>query len=115
MCVVRRANAIDGFMSRPDCRIFLLSLRSAACGLHLTAANHVFLLEPISSTTVERQAIGRVWRTGQQRMVTVHQWVVGGTIEERLYVVHHRRESDGVHGRLKLEDYKYLLGEWSTA
>jgi SNF2 family DNA or RNA helicase len=44
---------------------------SAACGINLTAASHIFILEPCLNAAVEAQAIGRAWRMGQQRNVVV--------------------------------------------
>jgi hypothetical protein len=38
--------------------VFLLSVRSGAVGINLTAANHVFLLEPCLNPALEEQAIG---------------------------------------------------------
>jgi len=49
----------------------LLSMRAGAVGINLTAASHVFLLEPCLNPALEDQAIGRAWRMGQTRTVTV--------------------------------------------
>ncbi len=46
-------------------------VRAGAVGINLTAANHVFLLEPCMNPATEHQAIGRAWRMGQSRPVTV--------------------------------------------
>jgi hypothetical protein len=40
--------------------VFLLSVRSGAVGINLTAANHVFLLEPCLNPALEEQAIGKI-------------------------------------------------------
>jgi SNF2 family DNA or RNA helicase len=40
--------------------VFLLSVRSGAVGINLTAANHVFLLEPCLNPALEEQAIGEL-------------------------------------------------------
>jgi hypothetical protein len=42
----------------PLLAVFLLSVRSGAVGINLTAANHVFLLEPCLNPALEEQAIG---------------------------------------------------------
>lgn len=40
-------------------------------GINLTAANYVFLMEPFLNPALEEQAVGRAWRMGQKREVTV--------------------------------------------
>lgn len=45
-------------------------------GINLTAADHVFLLEPCLNPALEEQAIGRAWRMGQQRRVVVKRFYV---------------------------------------
>ena len=55
-------------MFRPDPP--RLSIRAGACGINLTQANQVFLLEPCLNPALEAQAIGRVHRMGQTRKVT---------------------------------------------
>ncbi len=67
----KRAEAIESFQRDPSTTVFLLSVRAGACGINLTAASHVFLLEPAMNPAMEEQAIGRAWRMGQQRPVTV--------------------------------------------
>ena len=46
-------------------------MRSGAVGINLTSANYVFVLEPALNPGLEEQAVGRAWRMGQQRPVTV--------------------------------------------
>ncbi len=51
-------------------------MRAGAVGINLTAASHVFLLEPCLNPALEDQAIGRAWRMGQTRTVTVKRMFV---------------------------------------
>lgn len=67
----KRAEAIESFQRDPSTTVFLLSVRAGACGINLTAASHVYLMEPAMNPAMEEQAIGRAWRMGQQRAVTV--------------------------------------------
>uniref|UniRef100_A0A0K0CV17 Secreted protein n=1 Tax=Angiostrongylus cantonensis TaxID=6313 RepID=A0A0K0CV17_ANGCA len=86
--------------------ILLLPLRMGANGLNLTQANHVVFMEPITEMSVfaqvlvhsltvtfcilshtfafEFQAVGRIDRIGQRRAITVHNFIVRGSIEVRL-------------------------------
>ena len=51
-------------------------MRSGSVGINLTSANHVFILEPALNPALEEQAVGRAWRMGQQREVTVKKFYV---------------------------------------
>lgn len=62
---------LQAFQRDPPTTVFLLSMRSGAVGINLTAASHVFLLEPCLNPALEEQAIGRAWRMGQKREVVV--------------------------------------------
>ena len=65
------AQAIEAFQKDPPTTVFLLSMRSGAVGINFTSANYVFVLEPALNPGLEEQAVGRAWRMGQQRPVTV--------------------------------------------
>eukprot|EP00775_Hariotina_reticulata_P009723 gene9723-9882_t len=83
MAMPSRTRAIEAFQKDPPTTVFILTLRSAACGINLTAASHIFLLEPCMDRRVEAQAIGRAWRMGQTKNVVVKRLFVKGSIEER--------------------------------
>ena len=63
--------AISAFQQDPHTTVFVLSMRTGAMGISLTAATHVFLLEPALNPVLEDQAIGRAWRMGLMHPVTV--------------------------------------------
>ena len=75
--------AIDAFQKDPPTTVFLLSMRSGAVGINLTAANHVFLMEPAFNPALEDQAVGRAHRMGQTRPVTVKKFY----IKARTYIL----------------------------
>jgi SNF2 family DNA or RNA helicase len=79
-----RTRALEEFQTSPPTTIFLLSLRAGAVGINLTAANHVFLLEPSLNQATEQQAIGRVHRCGQLRPVSVHRLYHSSSVESRI-------------------------------
>jgi hypothetical protein len=92
MPMKQRAKAVAAFQNDPPTTVFLLSMRSGAVGINLTAASHVFLLEPALNPALEEQAIGRAWRMGQQREVKVLRFYVKGSVEEKIMdVVRHRQ------------------------
>ena len=45
--------AIDAFQNDPPTTVFLLSSRSGSVGINLTAASHVFLMEPALNKALE--------------------------------------------------------------
>jgi DNA repair protein RAD5 len=71
--------------------VLLISLRAGGVGLNLTAANHVFMMDPWWSFAVEAQAIDRVHRMGQLREVSVTRFIVKDSIEARMLRVQERK------------------------
>jgi SWI/SNF-related matrix-associated actin-dependent regulator of chromatin subfamily A3 len=61
--------------------VMLMTTGTGSVGLSLPMANHVFILEPQWNPAVEKQAIGRVLRLGQERPVTVTRFIMRNTIE----------------------------------
>ncbi len=72
-------------------RVMLLSLKAGGVGLTLTAADHVYIMDPWWNPAVEDQAADRVYRIGQESPVFVHRLVARGTIEERVLALQDRK------------------------
>ena len=87
-----RAAVIMEFSDSKKGLVLLLSLRAGGVGLNLTAANHVFMMDPWWSFAVEAQAIDRVHRMGQEREVKVVRFVVEGSIEGRMLRIQERKK-----------------------
>ncbi len=79
-----RQARVDRFQQSDDARIFLISLKAGGVGLNLTAADHVFLLDPWWNPAVEAQAIDRVHRIGQTRRVFAVRLIARDTVEEKV-------------------------------
>ncbi len=62
----------------------LVSLKAGGIGLNLTAADHVFLLDPWWNPAVEDQAADRAHRIGQDKPVMIYRLVAQKTVEERI-------------------------------
>jgi len=90
----KRADALFEFSTDKNVKIFLLSMRSGAVGLNLTAANHCFLLDVPQNSASEEQAIERIHRIGQTRPVIVKRFVMQGTVEERILNVRRKLMTD---------------------
>jgi len=80
----KRSEALIDFQAG-KAKVFLLSLRTGAVGLTLTAANHLVLLEPALSKAVELQAVNRIHRVGQARETVTHHVVSTDTLEEAIH------------------------------
>lgn len=93
-----RDKAIRSFTSDPNIKAIMLSSGSAAAGTNLTAASTVILLDPVYKESddgtmgsyeyrrnVEWQAIGRAYRTGQTKKVTVVRMIIKDSVEEEIY------------------------------
>ena len=65
--------------------MLLASLKAGGTGLNLTAADHVFLLDPWWNPAAEDQAADRAHRIGQDRPVIVYRMVAKDTVEERIF------------------------------
>ncbi|MBW2733506.1 MAG: DEAD/DEAH box helicase [Deltaproteobacteria bacterium] len=73
--------------------VMLISLRAGGVGLNLTAADHVFILDPWWNPAVEQQAADRAHRIGQTKPVMVHRLVAEGTVEERMLDLQEKKKN----------------------
>ena len=71
----------------------MISLRAGGTGLNLTAADHVFLLDPWWNPAVEDQAADRAHRIGQERPVMIYRIVARETVEERVLALQQRKRA----------------------
>ena len=96
--------------------MLLISLKAGGTGLNLTAADHVFLMDPWWNPAVEDQAADRAHRIGQDRPVLVYHVVAENTVEERIRELQNKKReladaaTGGGAGRgLNREDLLALL------
>jgi len=95
--------------------VLLISLRAGGTGLNLTAADHVFILDPWWNPAVEDQAADRAHRIGQDRPVMVYRLVAEDTVEERVQALQRRKREladaalAGAAGALTRDDLLALL------
>jgi len=88
----KRAEVLEEFRcgSAP---VFLISLKAGGVGLTLTEADTVVLYDPWWNPAVERQAMDRVHRFGQEKPVFVHRLVAAGTVEEKILALQARKQA----------------------
>lgn len=78
------AKQIDEFSRIDNVRALLVSTRSCATGLNLTAASTVVFLDPLLIQATESQCIARAWRVGQRSRVRVIRIVLERTIDQHI-------------------------------
>ena len=67
----QRDQAIRAFQSSPrGPAVFVITMLTGSVGITLTAASHVFLMEPCINPADETQAAGRIHRLGQTKPVS---------------------------------------------
>ncbi|ATB44117.1 hypothetical protein CYFUS_009598 [Cystobacter fuscus] len=79
-----RGEVTERFQGQDGAPVLLMSLKAGGTGLNLTAADHVFLMDPWWNPAAEAQAADRAHRIGQERPVMVYRLVAQGTVEERI-------------------------------
>jgi superfamily II DNA or RNA helicase len=88
-----RAGVLRSFQQETGPPVFLVSLKAGGTGLNLTAADHVFLLDPWWNPAVEEQAADRAHRIGQERPVFVYRMVAENTVEERILALQEKKRA----------------------
>jgi superfamily II DNA or RNA helicase len=79
-----REARVRRFQTDPGLQLFLVSLKAGGLGINLTAAEHVFLLDPWWNPATEAQAIDRAHRIGQSRHVLALRLIAHDTVEEKI-------------------------------
>lgn len=79
-----RQELVERFQQEPDCKVFLLTLKTGGTGLNLTAADMVFVFDPWWNKAAENQAVDRVHRIGQKKNVVSYKMITQGSIEEKI-------------------------------
>lgn len=86
-----RKAVVDLFQSPDGPPIFLSSLKAGGTGLNLTAADHVFLMDPWWNPAAEDQAADRAHRIGQDKPVFIHRIIAMNTVEERILELQNKK------------------------
>uniref|UniRef100_A0AAX7U753 Helicase-like transcription factor n=1 Tax=Astatotilapia calliptera TaxID=8154 RepID=A0AAX7U753_ASTCA len=90
----KRTQVIQEFQSSAadSPTIVLLSLKAGGVGLNLTAASHVFLMDPAWNPATEEQCIDRCHRLGQKRKVVVTKFIVKDSVEENMVKIQRKKQ-----------------------
>jgi SNF2 family DNA or RNA helicase len=118
-----RGAVVTEFQSNDGPPVLLSSLKAGGTGLNLTAADHVFLLDPWWNPAAEDQAADRAHRIGQTRPVTVYRLIARNTIEEGIMELQGRKRKladialaeGGAAAGITRDDLMSLLGGGKSA
>lgn len=89
----KRSQVLKEFTNDASLRVFLVSISCGGQGLDLTAANHAFLLEPQWNPMLEEQAMARVHRLGQRKVVRLVRLVMKDSFEENIIRLQGRKRT----------------------
>jgi superfamily II DNA or RNA helicase len=89
----KRAEIVGTFQADNGPPVMLASLKAGGTGLNLTAADHVFLVDPWWNPAVEDQAADRAHRIGQDKPVFIYRLVAMDTVEERILGLQARKRA----------------------
>ncbi|KAK1753777.1 P-loop containing nucleoside triphosphate hydrolase protein [Echria macrotheca] len=79
-----RKKILNSFQTEGSLVALLMTFGTGAVGLNITAATRVHILEPQWNPFVEKQAIGRALRYGQDREVSVVRYIVPASVESHI-------------------------------
>jgi superfamily II DNA or RNA helicase len=88
-----REAEVHRFQHDPAVQTFLISIKAGGTGLNLTAADYVFVLDPWWNPFVERQAVARAHRIGQQNNVIALKFITRNSIEEKILILQERKKA----------------------
>jgi SNF2 family DNA or RNA helicase len=89
--IAQRSRAVETFKTVSTCDCLLLSLKAGGLGLNLVEANVVILCDPWWAAAPELQAIGRCYRFGQKRPVTVKRLIATRSVEQKILEIQERK------------------------
>jgi len=114
-----RQKLVDRFQNDPNCKVFIMTLKTGGTGLNLTAADTIFIFDPWWNVAAENQAIDRSHRFGQVNKVLAYKLITQNTIEEKILQLQQVKkelfdniiESDSSSMKsLSEEDIDFILG-----
>ncbi|RAK96413.1 uncharacterized protein BO80DRAFT_459041 [Aspergillus ibericus CBS 121593] len=85
MTLAARHKALEEFHHNDEITVLLATIGAGGVGLNLTSASKVYIMEPQYNPAAVAQAVDRVHRIGQQREVTTVQFLMKGSIEEKIF------------------------------
>lgn len=104
----KREEAIEKF-KKPECPLFLISLKAGGVGLNLVEADTVIHYDPWWNPAVENQATDRAHRIGQTKTVFIYKLIVENSIEEKILQLQEKKKNlqEGMYDTSKNKTEKF--------
>jgi SNF2 family DNA or RNA helicase len=95
-----RDQVVSAFQKETGPTVMLLSLKAGGVGITLTAADHIYILDPWWNPAAEDQAADRAHRIGQENPVFIHRLVARDTVEDKILQLQKKKKAlaEGVIG-----------------
>jgi DNA repair and recombination RAD54-like protein len=79
-----RLRIVDDFNNpkTQEAFVFLLSSKAGGCGLNITGASRLVMMDCDWNPANDRQAMARIWREGQDRPCFIYRLFSAGTVDE---------------------------------
>ena len=91
---IRRKKQLQEFQTDQSAQVFILPVRACACGITLTAANHIYMMEAPLSPALFKQAVNRIYRLGQTKKCYITSIVMKNSIDEKLQQINVNMQKD---------------------
>jgi superfamily II DNA or RNA helicase len=87
-----RDQVVANFQKDNGPPVMLLSLKAGGVGITLTAADHIYILDPWWNPAAEDQAADRAHRIGQENPVFIHRLVARDTVEDKILQLQRKKK-----------------------
>lgn len=101
-----RMEIVTCFQENQGIPILLASIKTGGLGLNLTAADHCFILDPWWNPAIEQQAVDRIHRIGQDKVVNIYRMVSQDTVEEKMLQLKEKKQK--IADQLMAADHSFL-------
>ncbi len=95
-----RDQVVSSFQKEDGPPVMILSLKAGGVGITLTAADHIYILDPWWNPAAEDQAADRAHRIGQENPVFIHRLVARDSVEDKILQLQKKKRAlaEGVIG-----------------
>lgn len=101
-----RLGVVRRFQENQGTPILLAGIKTGGLGFNLTAAYYCFILDPWWNPAIEQQAVDRIHRIGQDKVVNIYRIVSQNTVEEKMLLL--KEEKQKMTSQLMTADHFFL-------